>query len=54
MAGFPPIAVIWAASHPIAVFDWTDLFYLLPWRMQLGCLVIVVLACGLLILWAYS
>jgi hypothetical protein len=36
------------------MFDWIDLSDFLPWRVQLGCLVIFIIGVALLLLWANS
>lgn len=52
MSASPPIA---AATGPAGrVFDWTDLFDFLPWRVKLGCIVIFIVGVALLLLWANS
>lgn len=35
------------------MFDWTDLFYFLPWRVQVGCLAVVVVMALFVLFWVY-
>jgi hypothetical protein len=36
------------------MFDWTDLTDLLPWRVQLGCLIFIIAVIVAVMLWTHS
>ena len=38
MAAIAPLADIPVRGNVTVMFDWFDLTYLLPWKVQMGCL----------------
>jgi hypothetical protein len=51
---FPPIVAVQSDRHAVVVFDWTNLFDFLPWRIQVGCLAVVVVTALFVLIWVRS
>ena len=50
--GFRPVAVVCVMRHSGVMFDWTDLFLLLPSRVFWACFAAFIVVAALLVMWA--